>query len=134
MFFSQRGKLSFKPKRIGSTVYPTTKTKKSFCYSDLRKCVTSQKIVSLSLIKTLTFYKSCKRRSLTHIESSQHIFPTTVEKNKINPLLRKYFRLYSHSKIHHKKRLSLFPSLYRMSLTKLSWPGIIKLFPARESW
>ena len=32
-----------------------------------------------------------------------------------------------------KKRLSFFPSPVGMSLTKSPWPGMIKLFPARET-
>ncbi len=35
--------------------------------------------------------------------------------------------------IHCKKRFAVFPFPAEMSLTKLSWAGIIKLFPARES-
>jgi hypothetical protein len=35
--------------------------------------------------------------------------------------------------LHCIKRLASFPSPAGLSLTKLSWPGIIKLFPAKES-
>ncbi len=45
---------------------------------------------------------------------------------------RKYH--YDYIRVHTvKKRLSYFPSPAGMPLTKLTWPGIIKLFPAREN-
>ncbi len=71
-----------------------------------------------------------------HLEKGQHgrncTFASGIEQSKISILIDDMYIKFPY--IHSKKRLSIFPSPGRVSLTKLSLaaPGVIKFFPAGD--